>query len=841
MVSRFQVRLATSGIIVAAFLLSSLLLGSCGHAADASIRIDCNQVGHAISPRLVGLFFEDINFGADGGFSAELVINGSLEVPVDLLGWSQVGQGVSIEAQRESPLHIHNPTFLRLTSGDDAPSGGAENKGFRGMGVKQGDTYRFVAQSRSSADQQAKLVVRLVAENGDSLAEKEVVVGGSAWKRVEVELVPETTAAKARLQLLLESKGNVDLDMISLCPTDTWKGRPHGMRKDLVQLLADIKPAFFRFPGGCIVEGSELKYRYQWKSTIGPRDERRLLLNRWNTEFGHRPTPDYYQSFDIGFYEYFLLSEDIGAEPLPIINCGMACQFNTGELVPLEELEPYIQDALDLIEFANGPADSTWGSKRAAMGHPKPFGMRMLGVGNEQWGPEYFERYRKFAEVLEAEHPEIELISTSGPFPAGERFDYAWPILRDLKVPIVDEHCYATPDWFMREATRYDSYDRKGPKVFMGEYATQSVQLVCPQNRNTLRCALAEAAFLTGIERNSDIVTMSAYAPLMAHEDAWQWRPNLVWFDNLKSYGSPSYYTQMLFSHHRGDSTRPTEVTDNRPDREPGGRIGVGSVDASVEYRNIKFENDGNVLFDQANLEDSDDILKMGLGSKWTVGSDLVTQTSRQGYARAMMGDYQWGDGTLTLQARRVAGRGGLMVLVRNSDGGSRIEWNVGTADGKHQLLSRQGTHWDVPKVADEQPGELETGRWYDVRIELAGDNVTCYLDGRQIHSGELRDPYIAQLFAVASVDEDSGETIVKVVNPTAKAANVEIDLAGADLASKSCKAITLASDNPEAENSIDAPKNIAPRESTLQLDGAKFQHSFPAYSFTVLRIDTQD
>ncbi|TWT85018.1 Extracellular exo-alpha-L-arabinofuranosidase precursor [Planctomycetes bacterium CA13] len=819
----------------------SMLVGmavSIADAADATVRVDCRDGGHSISDRLVGAFFEDINFGADGGFSAEQVINRSLEISRPLVGWMKIGADVSMTAENESPIKAANPTFLRLATESESPTGGVENRGFRGMGVRDGETYRFTAQGRSTAGAKMKLAVRLVAENDEVLAEQFVTLGGSAWHTTEVDLVPKRTESKARLQLLLRSKGIVDLDLISLCTTDTWMGRPHGLRKDLVQLLADMKPAFFRFPGGCIVEGSQLKYRYQWKTTIGPRDERRLIVNRWNNEFAHRPTPDYYQSFEIGFFEYFQLAEDLGAEPMPIINCGMACQFNSGELVPLEELEPYIQDALDLIEFANGPIESEWGSRRAAMGHPEPFGMRLLGVGNEQWGPEYFERYRRFAEVLQSRYPDVELISTSGPFPAGERFDFAWPLLRNLKVPIVDEHCYATPDWFMREATRYDHYDRKGPRIFMGEYASQSVQLVCPQNRNTLRCALAEAAFLTGIERNGDIVDMSAYAPLMAHEEAWQWRPNLLWFDNLTSYGSPSYYTQLLFSHHHGDQTRPTTVTDTRPSRQPRGRIGVGSTDASVEYKGIKFESGGDVLFDQRDIKD-DDVLKVGIGSRWNVTPEVTRQTSRGGYTRAMMGDYRWSDGTLTLQARKVAGRGGLMVLFRNTDGGSRIEWNIG-AGGKHQLLSRQATHWDVPVVADETPGTIEDGKWYDVRVELDGTRVKCYLNDNLVHDVDMPDPHIAQLFAIGSVDNDSGETIVKIVNPTAKSVEVDVDLAGAELASDTCQVITLAADNPEAENSIAEPKHVAPQTSTETVSGARFTREFPAWSFTVMRLKTQ-
>jgi alpha-N-arabinofuranosidase len=263
--------------------------------------------------------------------------------------------------------------------------------------------------------------------------------------------------------------------------------------------------------------------------------------------------PDYYQSFGLGFFEYFQLCEDIGAEPLPILNCGMACQFNSGELAPLDQLGPYIQDALDLIEFANGPATSAWGRKRAAMGHPQPFHMKMLGVGNEQWHQQYIDRYTAFAKVLKARHPEIKLVASAGPSPDDERFHFAWPRLRALGAEIVDEHCYDRPDWFLNNTTRYDHYERRGPKVFMGEYAAQSDKVVSVENRNNWRCALAEAAYMTGLERNADVVVMASYAPLFGHEEGWQWRPNLIWCDNLRCYGTPNYYVQQLFSRNRGD------------------------------------------------------------------------------------------------------------------------------------------------------------------------------------------------------------------------------------------------------------------------------------------------
>jgi alpha-L-arabinofuranosidase len=325
----------------------------------------------------------------------------------------------------------------------------------------------------------------------------------------------------------------------------------------MVQLLADFKPGFMRFPGGCIVEGSQLDRRYQWKNTIGPIEERKLLVNRWNYEFIHRPTPDYFQSFGLGFFEFFQLCEDIGSEPLPILNCGMACQFNSGELCPLDQLEPFIQDALDLVEFANGPADSPWGAKRAAMGHPEPFHLKMMGVGNEQWGPQYIERYARFAKALKAKYPEIMLVSASGPSPDDDRFKFLWSKLRELHADIVDEHCYANPSWFFNNTHRYDHYDRTGPKVFMGEYAAQSVAVVSVKNRNTLECALAEAAYMTGLERNADVVRMASYAPLFANAQAWQWTPDMIWVNSLQSFGTPNYYAQMLFSRNRGSVVLP--------------------------------------------------------------------------------------------------------------------------------------------------------------------------------------------------------------------------------------------------------------------------------------------
>ncbi len=320
-----------------------------------------------------------------------------------------------------------------------------------------------------------------------------------------------------------------------------------------------MHPGFLRFPGGCIVEGRQLVTRYRWKTTVGDITERKTIINRWNIEFDHRPAPDYFQSFGLGFYEYFQLAEDIGARPLPILNCGMACQFNSSETANLDQLGDYIQDALDLIEFANGPVTSPWGKLRAQMGHPAPFHLEMLGVGNEQWGPRYLERYKVFAAALKAKHPEIQLIVSAGPAPSGEPFQTMWSNWRQLKADIVDEHYYMSPEWFLTNTTRYDHYDRSGPKVFAGEYAAQTSGTAKPDNRNNWNAALSEAVFMTGLERNGDVVRMASYAPLMAHVDAWQWTPDAIWFDNLRSYGTPDYYVQSLFANNVG--TRVVPVT----------------------------------------------------------------------------------------------------------------------------------------------------------------------------------------------------------------------------------------------------------------------------------------
>jgi alpha-L-arabinofuranosidase len=551
-------------------------------AQTRSITVQVDKPGAAISPTLFGLFFEDINFAADGGLYPERVKNRSFEFPDPLMGWKQITPGDSkgtLQVYDQSTDKDHpNSHYLRIKVEEPGKGFGAANEGFRGVGVEKGKVYTFSVMARRAGGSPAALRVEVAGENGRVLGEARVSGFTTQWKRYAATIRATETEAKARLNVLVEGAGTLDLDLVSLFPKETWGGRARGLRPDLVKLLKEMNPGFLRFPGGCIVEGRYLEQRYQWKKTVGDPDDRRLLVNRWNTEFRHRLAPDYYQSFGLGYYEYFQLSEDIGAEPLPIMNCGMACQFNSGELAPMEDINHYIQDALDLIEFANGPANSRWGRVRAQMGHPAPFNLKMIGIGNEQWGPQYVERYQAFEKVLKAKYPDITLISSSGPFPDGKEFDYLWGELRRLKAEMVDEHYYRPPQWFRDNAHRYDDYPRDGPKVFAGEYAAQSVAIASPDNRNNWETALSESAFVTGLERNADLVRLSSYAPLLGHVDAWQWTPNMIWFDNLRSYGTPNYYVQKLFSTNRGTRLLPV-LLDGSPKNGRDGLYASASLD----------------------------------------------------------------------------------------------------------------------------------------------------------------------------------------------------------------------------------------------------------------------
>ena len=532
------------------------VLVSLNASAQHQFTVNAKKLGAPIQSTMYGIFFEDINFGADGGLYAEMVENRSFEFPQQLMGWNTFGK---VQVNDANPAFDRNPHYVTLKeSGHRDKFTGLENRGFFGMGLKKGMDYHFSVYARTAGSSQIR--VELVGSDDEVMTKQQIAIAGNNWKKYTVTLKSPKTDAKGLMRIYLEGKGSVDLDHVSLFPADAWKGL---LRADLVKDLKDLNPGVFRFPGGCIVEGTDLNSRYQWKNSVGPAENRPLNENRWNYTFPHRLFPNYYQSYGLGFYEFFLLSEEIGAQALPVLSCGLACQFQNDDKdeavchVAVDDLQPYIDDALDLIEFANGGTDTKWGKLRADMGHPAPFNLQQIGVGNEQWGPLYPVRLEKFMKAIRAKYPKMKIVGTSGPSPDdndGKQFSYGWEQMKKLKADLVDEHYYRDQDWFMNNVTRYDNYDRKGPKVFAGEYACHVKEDPAdfPTAKNVFEAALAEAAIMTGFERNADIVHMATYAPLFAHVEGWQWRPDLIWMDNLTTVRTPNYYVQQLYGQNSG-------------------------------------------------------------------------------------------------------------------------------------------------------------------------------------------------------------------------------------------------------------------------------------------------
>ncbi len=566
--------------IIAPFLMSIGLITT----AATTIDIDLSKKGADIAPTIYGLFFEDINYAADGGLYAEKIKNRSFEFPYAFTGWTLSG---NVELMDDGPFE-RNPHYVRLKpAGHPNKHTAIENEGFFGVSVEKGKQYRLTLWARSindSAQIRAELVNPFSDSNSHTIAKKTISVKSKNWQKYETTLTPNATVEKGKLRIFLSNpESTVDMEHISLMPKETWKDRKNGLRRDLAQALADIHPGVFRFPGGCIVEGTDLGSRYQWKNTVGPVENRPLNENRWHYTFPNRFYPDYFQSGGLGFFEFFQLCEDMGAEPLPVVNVGLSCQYQNKSdscHAAISELGLYIADALDLIEFANGDSTTTWGNLRADMGHPKPFGLHYIGIGNEQWGNEYISRLEPFIDSIRSAHPEIKIIGSAGPSPEGERFDMLWNEMNRLDIDLVDEHFYRPEEWFAASATRYDNYPKNGPKVFAGEYACHGKG----KKFNHFNAALFEAAFMTGLERNADIVTMATYAPLFAHIEGWQWRPDMIWFDNLRAVKTSSYYVQKLYSDNKGTHTAAATVNGKAATGENGLYASAVSDETSGDY-----------------------------------------------------------------------------------------------------------------------------------------------------------------------------------------------------------------------------------------------------------------
>ncbi|MDQ3812603.1 MAG: DUF1080 domain-containing protein [Armatimonadota bacterium] len=797
-------------------------------APSARLTVDVDKPGVTVSPLLYGIFFEEINRAGDGGIYAEMIQNRSFEDADFPVAWRLIKSPdatASVALDKSQPLNSQNPTSLRLSiTKVGGGRAGVANEGFMGVAqrprervadwlskfenapggiaIEQGKQYDLSLYARA-ANFAGPLIVSLESKEGGALAAQKVTGIGPNWKKFTVALTAQATDADARLVLSSTKPGTVWLDMVSLFPRQTWKGRRNGLRADLMGYIERMRPAFVRFPGGCFVEGDEIENRFRWKETIGDIAQRPGHWNMW----GYRSTNG------LGYHEYLQMCEDLGAEPLFVINCGMSHHRgrNNAWAEPMEKMPEYVQDALDAIEYANGPITSKWGALRAKHGHPAPFNLKLMQIGNENGGPAYHERYALFHDAIKARYPNMQLVACD------------WGgVPRNRPLDIIDPHLYSNPQTMINQANRFDNYDRKGPKIYFGEYAVTS-----DAGTGNLQAAVAEAVFMTGFERNGDVVKMSSYAPLLSDWDWKAWNPNAIVYDQKQIYGTPSYYVQTMFGANRGDVVLPLQI--EQPPTAPEalrGRIGVGTWATAAEFKGIKVTKGDQTLF-ASDLSQGREGWRTMRG-QWDIADGALRQTTFDEDARAMTGDPGWSDYTLSLKARKGSGNEGFLIIFQARNDNAKTWWNLGGWNNTQHGIEADG------KILAQVPGSIETGRWYDIRIELQGARIKAYLDGQLIHDVTRSAP---SLYAVAGRDKENGDVILKVVNVSGQPAETAIDLRGAKQVAPTGSALVLTSASPLDENSFAAPARVAPRRETLALSRPNFSRTFPAHSVTVLRL----
>lgn len=759
--------------------LITIILGVAAMAHAATLTVEMDKPGIKVSPTLYGIFFEEINRAGDGGLYAEMIQNRSFEDAGKPDAWTALSGTMDLD--RTKPLNGHNPTCLRL-------DGRVANEGFHGIAVRQGKAYRLSLYAQGDG----ALKVSLEKPDGAVLTRETVSGLGHEWKKYEVTLTPSGTEAQARLVV----DGKAWIDMVSLFPGDAV----HGIRPDLFRMLSDMKPAFVRFPGGCYVEGARLSEAFRWKKTIGDVSERPGHHNLWG----------YYSNDGLGYHEYLQLCEDLGSEPLYVINCGMSHEEQSGKRKGPQgaELQEYVQDALDAIEYANGPVTSKWGALRAKAGHAASFGLKFMEIGNENGGPMYHQHYALFHDAIKAKYPDMKLIAND------------WQGLpKNRPLDIIDSHAYTAPDRMRSMSSRYDGASRTGPKVYFGEYAvTQQA------GRGNLQAAVAEAAFMTGLERNSDVVVMSSYAPLFECVGYKRWNPNAILFNAAQAYATPSWHVQALFGRNRADVILPVDVRQQAVAAEPiRGMIGVGTWLTRAEFKDISVTRDGQAVFTGL------DGWKFKRGN-WQVVEGVLRQTSDDKDTLAMVGDPAWTDYTVTLKARKISGSEGFMIHFGLQNDRTRQHWNLGGWGNKEHGL-------EIPDDETRKTqGEIEVGRWYEIRIEIKGAVVTCYLDGKKMQ--EATRSAQSLVYAVAGRSDKTGETILKVVNAGKAPVETTVELRGAKDGMLQGRAMVLSHADPLAENSFGAPDNVAPKTESVKVNAPIFGRIFPAHSVTVLRLN---
>ena len=734
---------------------------------------------------LFGLFFEDINHAADGGLYAELIRNRDFEyAPIDncsytpLTGWAEIGH-TAIRVEDADPPFPRNPHYAVIRA---AAGNGICNLGFgSGICTEEGKQYRLSVWAR------AKKPMEICVALGEASAAFALT---TAWQKYTAVLTASGTDHTARLCITAVQDGEFSLAWVSLFPTDTWKGRENGLRRDLCEALAEMKPKFLRFPGGCLTHDGDLDPDarngiYNWKRTVGPVENRPARRNNWG----------YHQTMGLGFYEYFLLCEDMGCEPLPVVNGGLDphhLRFAEGEV-----LRQYIQDALDLIDFAKGGTDTQWGRVRAEMGHPEPFRLKYLAVGNEEVHEAFHTRMALFAEAIRAKDLTVALIGSAGPFADGGPYEMGWRHARKQGLDHVDEHYYMAPEWFLAHCDKYADRPADGPKVFLGEYASGG---------NKMRNALAEAAYMTHLQ-HAPAVSLACYAPMLCNVHYVNWRPDMLWFDGHRICKTPNYHVQRMFMQHQGDVCIGVEATENEPIVTPHTPI------------------TGDLFF----IADNSTIEISGVKLTTPAGSTALPGGVISGREKLSIGRTA-GDFTLTFTFRRTAGEKGFRVHFGHQDEKNSYFWTVSGWQNNDSALEKRFE--GRGSCLTQSNYSIVTGEIYHMQLEVRGERIMSWINGQKYNETVDVVPAPRPLFLAASLEESTGDVILKAVNVLEIPVATEIDHSCAGCMVEEICAV------PDAENTIDTPDVIRPTVYQVQ-GGAGLSHIFPPHSVSVMRLQS--
>ena len=829
--------------------LLALGLAACSGNSEVpdsqKIEIDMASKGADIPESLFGIFFEEINHAGDGGIYAELIQNRGFEdsqIPegysvkgdriyppascrnhltgnhphpdmsfrwnpdeMPAWSWSQTdGSGASISLTQEYPMTEASPTAVKIsmpTEGTVALS----NTGYWGINVEEGKKYYLRMNTAYGDTFDGKAYIRLVAQDGTMLCDRPLMLDrDKEWCEYTGDLTATGTDRQARFEVAFEGRGTILLDYVSLFSMETFRNRPNGLRKDIAETIEAMKPAFVRWPGGCIVEGISLSNRIKWKETIGDTKDRPGIYDTW----GYKATMGF------GYHEFLQFCEDLGADAMFVCNAGIGCQGRTGDACSESDLEYFIDDALDAIDYALGDGTTEWSRKRVENGHPEPFPLKYVEIGNENWGPVYEKRYDKFYKAIKAKYPQLTLISTLGL--GGQKLHE--------KVDMIDPHWYVAPEFFFSSSRLFDMQERGDYKIYVGEYAVnQNV------GGGNLYGALAEAAFLTGIERNSDLVTMASYAPLFENVNDRVWPVNLIWFDSYRVMGRSSYHVQKMYVENRPDYNVKVDFSQPSEPVSINGQIALGGWNTDNEYKDLKVTlPDGTVV-----NADMDNGWTPKEGT-WSSENGVLKQ-SGPGVMRwnQWTGSGEFGNCTIEVKARKISGEEGFLVYFGMHDGLNGYVLNIG-GWGNHSTAFQEIHGADMPQIPNYVAQTIETGRWYDIKIEIRDGHLAYWLDGKKCLEVIINE---AKRYVVTGYDEETGELVVKFVNATAEPYATSVSIANSGRIQRQGKVTVLSSSDPEDENTLDEPRRVYPEESVFNRFGKEFDYTFEPWSFTVLRI----